>query len=150
MFCKHCGEDDGDNLFHKETCDGQQGQVEAQEPRAPYVPHENVRGTDPDTSRAAAESLDVTVVQQRVYEIHLEYPAGLTDEELLSAYIKRFGVTAESSPRKRRCDLTKIGLIVDSGERRALKSTRQGIVWKLAAQAPTADTYVTVHHKGAA
>jgi hypothetical protein len=108
---------------------------DADELLAPYTPHENARTSDPETSHAAAESLDVTVVQARVYGIHLEHKRrGLTDEELLRIYKLTFGHTAESSPRKRRCDLCKVGLIVDSGQRRMLKSGRMGIVWMLATE----------------
>jgi hypothetical protein len=134
MKCRHCDEDvDPSDLLHKLSCCGQQGAVEAEEPLAPYAPFENVRASDPDTSRAAAASLDVTVVQARVYKIHMEHKfRGLTDEELLGIYVRYYGPTAESSPRKRRCDLTKAGLIVDSGQRRMLKSGRMGIVWLVA------------------
>jgi hypothetical protein len=91
------------------------------------------RRSDPDTSHAAAESIEdsITLVQQRVLEIHRDAPDGLTDEELLDIYQFRFGETAESSPRKRRHDLTAKGLIQDSGGRRKLKTGRKGIVWKL-------------------
>ena len=67
---------------------------------APYDPFKNVRTTDPPTSHAAAEMVDVTEVQRRVLELHTEHPEGLTDEELLDLYRQRHGPTAESSPRK--------------------------------------------------
>lgn len=90
-----------------------------------------VRHSDPDTSLAAAERLEFTEVQARVLAIHKAHPErGLTDEELLRLYTDAY-VTAESSPRKRRCDLARLGLIVDSGERRLLISGRRGIVWRL-------------------
>lgn len=134
MICRFCGAPiEADDLLHQLHCDGRQGAVEATEPIAPYEPWENVRTSDPDTSKAAAESLDVTEVQRRVLTIHTaKRREGLTDEQLLGEYVGLHGVTAESSPRKRRCDLTKIGLIIDSGERRPLKSGRNGIVWRLA------------------
>jgi hypothetical protein len=137
-YCLFCGGDTSEP-GHAMRCDGRQGRVEAAlEPvAAPYAPHENVRTSDPSTSHAAALALDdeaITVVQGRVLDCHHAAGArGLTDEELLAAYVERFGVTAESSPRKRRNDLTKAGAILDSGERRPLVSGRQGIVWKLAA-----------------
>jgi hypothetical protein len=98
-------------------------------PLAPFAPHENVRTTDPSTSWAAANSLDVTVVQQRVYDLHWLHPGGLTDEELLRLYLAKYGMTAESSPRKRRCDLTRLHILIDTGLRRVLSSGRMGIVW---------------------
>lgn len=101
-------------------------------PLARIPAHEQVRVTDPDTSHAAANSLDVTVVQQRVYALHWAHPGGLTDEELLHLYQQQHGVTAESSPRKRRCDLTRMGVLNDTGLRRPLVSRRMGIVWGIA------------------
>ena len=103
---------------------------------------EHVRASDPDTSHAAAASIDAphwTVVQERVLDCHLAAgQQGLTDEELLVSYVQHYGVTAESSPRKRRHDLTRAGTILDSAERRMLKSGRLGIVWKLKARMPPA------------
>lgn len=99
-----------------------------------YNPKENVRSSDPSTSHAAATSITVTVteVQRRVLGIHRGYSTyGLTDEQLLDIYHDQFGTTAESSPRKRRHDLTRLGIITDSGLRRELKTGRKGIVWKL-------------------
>jgi hypothetical protein len=105
-----------------------------------FNPREHARRTDPGTSHAAAHSLDnVTMVQARVLAIHKDF-TGLTDERLLDEYKRRYGITAESSPRKRRHDLTRKGLIYDSGERGELKTGRKGIVWKLqyGGQSPTA------------
>jgi hypothetical protein len=110
------------------------------QPRLPYDPYEHVRVDDPDTSRAAAYSLtqaDVTEVQRRVLAILGHHPEGLTDEELLHEYM-RDHVTAESSPRKRRHDLTQAGFIADTGQRRPLVSGRHGIVWKLVARSDAA------------
>jgi len=99
-------------------------------PDLPFDPWEQVRLTDPQTSVDAAFSIqDATENQQRVYVIHLTHPKGLTDEELLVIYRGLYGVCAESTPRKRRHDLTVAGYIVDSGERRLLRSGRFGIVW---------------------
>jgi hypothetical protein len=99
----------------------------------PFKPYEQVRTTDPDTSHDAAFSIaDATVNQQRVYVIHLtQGQRGLTDEEQLAIYRSIYGMCAESTPRKRRHDLTRAGILVDSGERRLLRSGRFGIVWKL-------------------
>lgn len=105
--------------------------------RVPFLPWENVRTTDPETSRAAADSLrDVSEAQRHVRDIHREcderYGHGLTDEEQLREYRARYGAdTPESSPRKRRHDLMRAGIIVDSGLRRPLASGRAGIVWRL-------------------
>jgi hypothetical protein len=97
----------------------------------PFNPYEHARTTDPHTSLDAAFSIDnATEIQLRVYMIHLTHD-GLTDEELLADYRRFYGVCAESTARNRRHDLTRAGVLVDSGERRALKSGRLGIVWKL-------------------
>jgi hypothetical protein len=92
-----------------------------------------VRRSDPETSHAAAASLSthrLTRDKARVEAIHLAAPAGLTDEELLHRYIAAHGATAESTPRKRRCDLTKDGIIVETERERLLISGRYGIVWQ--------------------
>lgn len=96
-----------------------------------WTVHEHVRRGDPRTSLAAAESVQdrVTVVQQRVLEIHADFD-GLTDEELTAEYVRRYGVTGQSSIRSRRHDLTRAGRFEDSGERRELKTGRMGIVWR--------------------
>jgi hypothetical protein len=93
----------------------------------------HARRSDPDTSRDAAESVvdTLTIVQQRVLEIHGENPDGLTDEELTEEYIERFGPTAQSSIRSRRHDLTLKGRFEDTGTVRELRSGRKGIVWRL-------------------
>jgi hypothetical protein len=93
----------------------------------------HVRPTDPDTSQAAAKSVvdSLTLVQQRILEIHGEHPDGLTDEELTELYILSFGYAGESSIRSRRHDLTTKGRFEDTGLRRELRSGRNGIVWRL-------------------
>jgi hypothetical protein len=148
--CLFCG-GDASEPDHGLHCDGRQGAVEAAyvDPAdrdrwqaatpppitsVPYVAYREVRTTDPDTSAAAAASIaaEATEVQRRVYAIHAAHPDGLTDEELLTVYLAIHGPAAESSPRKRRCDLAHAGLIVDSGDRRPLISGRNGIVWTIA------------------
>jgi hypothetical protein len=94
---------------------------------------EHVRTTDPDTSRAAAESVagSVTLVQKRVVEIHSEHPEGMTDEELTDAYIGLYGPAGQSSVRSRRHDLAVKGRFIETTLRRKLRSGRSGIVWQL-------------------
>jgi hypothetical protein len=93
----------------------------------------HARASDPDTSKAAAESVaeGVTLVQKRVLDLHSEHPEGLTDEELTDLYIETYGPTGESSIRSRRHDLTSKGKFEDTGLRRELRSGRKGIVWRL-------------------
>jgi len=136
MRCLFC---DGDRSEpdHDEHCDGRQGgRDDEPEPEPivrPWRARQHARTTDPDTSHAAAEAVtDATEVQLRVLALLRERPR--TDEELIEAYRRAHGIErqgeAKSSPRKRRSDLTRIGLVVDSGDRRPLSSGRNGIVWK--------------------
>jgi len=103
-----------------------------------YDPHEHARTDDPDTSHQAAWSVvDATEMQQRVYAIFVRHPDGLTDEQLVAIYARHYpsdwkSLESKASPRKRRSDLTNLGVIIDSGEKRPLQSKRLGIVWKLA------------------
>lgn len=89
--------------------------------------HTRARPTDPETSHAAARSIHggLTDIQRRVLEFYRArgWP-GATDEELSDA----LGCHG-STLRTRRSELTDAGLIVDSGERRKLKSGRRGVVW---------------------
>jgi hypothetical protein len=127
--CPHCGETYHDRL-HIFLCDGRQGHVEAE-----WEARTNVRTTDPDTSHAAAERVGkgpLTRNQERIRLILTVRP--MTHEEILAEYIRRYGPTAESTPRKRCCDLKRMGLVEDSGERRLLKSGHKGIVWQLVKQ----------------
>ena len=57
---------------------------------------------------------------------------GSINEEQLAAYPAAHGPVPDSSPRNRRHDLVRAGILVDSGERRPLRSGRMGIVWRLA------------------
>lgn len=119
------------------ACDGRQGRMEASLPLPHFVPETHARTTDPDTSLAAALAVDATEMQQRVYAIHQEHPEGLTDEELLLHYGRRYTLAGRSqeshmSPRKRRSDLATARILVDSGLRRPLVSGRNGVVWRIA------------------
>lgn len=128
-LCLFCGGNRSE-ANHLARCDGRQGGVE-ERPFVPYEAFEHARTTDPDTSHAAAAAVvDATEVQLRVYGLLVHR---MTDEELMAAYATTFGEwrvgESASSPRKRRSDLTRMGWVVDSGERRRLRSGRNGIVW---------------------
>jgi hypothetical protein len=141
-----CGGDasEPDHLAH---CDGRQGQVEAFEA---FEPREHARTTDPDTSHAAAAAArhDATLVQLRVTGIFGLHPEGLTDEELVMLYQRAWpsgrSLESRASARKRRSDLTRMGILYDSGERRVLTSGRKGIVWKRR-QKPTSEPVEAQH-----
>lgn len=87
------------------------------------------RRKDPDTSRAAAAAIlaQLPHLQQAVYAYALMRGAdGFTDEEML-AWFK----SHSSTYRSRRSELTRAGLIVDTGRRRLLSTRRHAIVWAI-------------------
>jgi hypothetical protein len=90
------------------------------------------RRDDWDTSMEAAESQ--TEVAQRVRALvlvaHEDNPDGLTDEELSDIVNpdERYG---ESSPRKRRGELTRDGLIEASPFYRPSRKRKRMIVWRI-------------------
>lgn len=79
-----------------------------------------------DTSRQAAEQISVVVtgLQSKVLEFIRSGPAS-ADE--LASYIE----ISILSARPRCSELAKMGLIEDSGERRANESGKMAIVWKM-------------------
>jgi predicted ArsR family transcriptional regulator len=83
------------------------------------------RNTDPDTSWDAAETVDVTRLEELVVQALTKNPTGLTTEEL-SSRMRLSLVTV--SPRMR--PLEKKGKVVRSGKR-PNRSGREAIVWKL-------------------
>jgi hypothetical protein len=138
QVCLFCGgnPDEPDHLLR---CDGRQGHAEASTNWPTFEPFEHARPTDPETSKAAAHRVeDATVVQQRVVTLYRQHPEGLTDEELIALYARTFdtdsrSIESKASPRKRRSDLTRAGILIDSGARRQLTSGRRGVVWTVAA-----------------
>ena len=91
----------------------------------------SARDTDRATSHAAAASIDTTEVQRRVLSLLLRH-GPMTDEEILRRYQQEHGPCAESSPRKRRCDLVALKMVEDTGTTKVLKTGRKGTVWKAA------------------
>ncbi len=92
------------------------------------------RTTDPETSHAAAASLEhLTERRQAVWAILAEY-GPLTDEALLAIYdqLADDGLIPPQSPsgvRTRRNELTKLGLAIDTGQRGTTVSGRAAILW---------------------
>ena len=87
-----------------------------------------VRRTDPDTSHEAARKIvKQTESQRRVLRILERHPEGLTDAELLYEWRRTHGPVPESTPRKRRCDLVRMGKVLDAG-RRIVDGSRR-VVW---------------------
>ena len=106
-------------------------------------PVARARTTDPDTSHAAAESLDPDVITRnqgavlRLFEgSDTAYQGGLTDAALVTVYEARMAVDPEHFPqqspsglRTRRKELTQKGRLRDSGNRVRLDSGRLAIEW---------------------
>jgi hypothetical protein len=92
--------------------------------------HQDVRNTDPDTSHSAARTANRGEVRERVLKLFQEFKR-LPDERLLAKYIARYGAIPESSPRKRRCDLVKLGKVRDSGIRVLISTGKMAILWEL-------------------
>lgn len=87
--------------------------------------HGTARSTDPETSHAAA-ALPRPGHQARVLDAHRARPDGLTDFELAAVVGLK-----QTSCGVRRAELTKAGLIEDSGLRRPSDTGTPSIVWKL-------------------
>lgn len=95
--------------------------------------HEAIRGMVQrdahDTSIAAAEHASKSRESIKAIALGMLRDRGdMTDEELGDA-LAPLGITAESTPRKRRTDLYHEGLVIDSGARRLARSGRAMIVW---------------------
>lgn len=90
-------------------------------------PAHHVRTTDPHTSRAAArKAIGNSALRQRIYDTFTY--GGYTDDELAAMMIG----THPGSIAKRRHDLTRAGLLTDSGTTRPTRTGTQAIVWTLA------------------
>lgn len=110
-----------------------QKEVQAVTPLTPRA-----RRTDPQTSHDAAASVDLRGSHRAVLRL-LDSYGPMTDEELVAKYVKNMTQLAlprqsESGIRTRRKELTTMDppQVVDSGEKKALKSGRKAIVWRLA------------------
>jgi hypothetical protein len=98
----------------------------------------HARLTDPETSHAAAASIDrLTDRQGAVLRVFKRNRFAMTDVSLCSMYdvAARKGLVPAQSVsgiRTRRAELVDRGLIVDTGNRVRLASGRKAIVWALA------------------
>ena len=87
------------------------------------------RRGDPETSRAAAQAILALLpdLQQAVYAYaYAQGSDGFTDEEML----RHFNST-RSTYRTRRSELTRAGLIMDTGRTRVLPTRRNAIIWAI-------------------
>ena len=91
------------------------------------------RSTDPDTSHEAARSIgEMTGKRQAVLDIIRAIGRG-TDEDFVDAYHATTAPQQSASGiRTRRAELTLMGLVVDTGERKVRRSGRGAIVWGIA------------------
>ena len=79
-----------------------------------------VRSSDPDTSQAAAASVNSTQLEKMVYEAICTYPDGCISDQLL----ERFSGFPYSSITARYRALLDKGFIEDTGERRKGRSNK--------------------------
>ena len=93
-----------------------------------WSPPPNVRTTDPDTSRKAAERTPSLRAHDRRSALLAlrDHPEGLTDFELGDLIDRQ-----QTSAGKRRGELRDLGLVRDSGARRASPSGSSAIVWQI-------------------
>jgi hypothetical protein len=103
------------------------------------TPRVLARATDPSTSHdAAAKTVkNLSRVQAAVLSMFESVDFGLTDSELDSLYAARqehkgWPPVRFETPRKRRSDLTKVGLLIDSNVRRINGFGSPEVVWVLA------------------
>lgn len=92
------------------------------------------RKGDPQTSIDAGIAIEDTIrdTQRKVLYVLRSYEdRGLTDGDLTDRCAVFYGwPTSSSTARTRRSELTALGLVVDTGRRRKLKSGRMAIVWR--------------------
>lgn len=121
--------------------------------RAAAMANARARATDPATSHAAAASANVNASQEAVLHRFLAHalahrtldhaawptaaPQGYTDEELVDAMDYESSLTGDVLPwspsrvRTARRELTDLGLLVPTGDRRPTKRGRQADVYDL-------------------
>lgn len=89
------------------------------------------RPSDPETSALTITTSALSELQALILEVHRAH-AGLTDEELIVKLANghRPG-RRDGTVIKRRAELVKAGLLIDSGNRRNVSSGRAAVVWGL-------------------
>jgi hypothetical protein len=97
-------------------------------PLLDWTPPPAARTSDPDTSHKAAERALSRGSEDRkqALEAHRAHPEGLTDFELGDLVNRQ-----QTSAGKRRGELRDLGLVRDSGARRASPSGSSAIVWQI-------------------
>jgi hypothetical protein len=98
------------------------------------------RENDHSTSIAAAKKAKesgLPTLRQHVYDVLKTAPNGLTDCEIRAACSQRYGARSESTYRKRRTELTDLGLVTWTGERRANEGGNLEKVWVVVEAEPS-------------
>lgn len=90
------------------------------------------RDDDHDTSEEAGERISgqLREIQAQVYRMFLIHK-GLTDWELTEKCNQAYGKRQESTYRKRRTELTALGLLMETAERRINPAGNRQKVWSL-------------------
>jgi hypothetical protein len=87
------------------------------------------RNTDPGTSHEAADSVrNIRETQQKILSA-LRQSGPMTDEQIFDVLTDKQKLSP-SGARTRRCELVRLNLVEDSGERLLTKSNRRTIVWR--------------------
>lgn len=98
--------------------------------------HARARKTDPETSHAAARSIEgIAGTQRRMVLDALREMGEATDDEI-NAACNRGGMRVSlAGSGTRRNELVKDGIVVDSGKRKRTSRGRMAIVWKIREEA---------------
>ena len=87
------------------------------------------RRGDPATSRAAAQAIlaQLPTLQQAVYAYaYAQGSHGFSDDQMMQYF-----QSTRSTYRTRRSELTRAGLIMDTGRTRMLPTRRSAIIWAI-------------------
>lgn len=89
------------------------------------------RASDPDTSHAAAASVD-NMSKTRLAILDVLRTWGPTDDEMIRKLVlTRIGRGTPSGIRTRRSELVALGLVRDSGKRAETVTGRQAVLWEV-------------------
>jgi hypothetical protein len=116
-------------IAHTGSCTPQEAQELAR-----MLMEAKTRNNDGPTSQKAARSVrNMTQKRQDVMATFRRFGT-LTDEQLVTVYATMDNVTdqSESGLRTRRNELVKMGLLVDTGNTRRIRSGRQAVLWGMA------------------
>lgn len=94
----------------------------------------HARGSDPITSHDAAASITTEAIRrtQRIVLRGLRAIGPCHDQALVRHLQAEGKYVSESGIRTRRCELARVGLVVDTGEKVLTVGNRRSIVWAAA------------------